>query len=143
MVHLKRLGAPAGDDVAVRWRQGENPLILAKRIARIGEVCILAYMTDPLAVAVASFETIARRLPILWWAAMTGSPSAQAEARRMVVEKQMALADAMVAVQAEWFKAVWRPWTAERQRDLFGNVVQAASAPVARRAKANARRLRR
>jgi len=98
-------------------------------------------MTDPLAIAVASFETIARRMPILWWAACTGSPAAQAEARRMVVEKQMALADAMVAVQVEWMKALWRPWTVERQRDLFGNVVQAAAAPVARRVKANARRL--
>jgi hypothetical protein len=57
----------------------------------------------------------------------------------MVVEKQMAFAEACVAVQGEWLRMMLAPWTPASGDRLL----QAAIAPAARRVKANVRRLRR
>ena len=84
-------------------------------------------------------EIIARRMPLLWWGMVSPTASSRAEMTRMVIEKQMAFAESLVAVQAEAFRMMLSPWTpASAER-----VIQAALAPAARRLKANQRRLRR
>lgn len=84
-------------------------------------------------------EIIARRLPLIWWGMVNPTAASQAEMTKMVVEKQMAFAEACVAVQAELFRMMLAPWTpASADR-----MVQAALSPSARRVKANLRRLRR
>ncbi len=75
---------------------------------------------------------------LIWSAMVSPTAATQAEMTRMVVEKQMAFAEACVAVQVELFRMMLAPWT-PRSAD---RVMQAALAPVARRVKANARRLR-
>ena len=91
----------------------------------------------------AAAETIARRLPILWWGMMWPSPSAHAEARHMVIEKQMAVLEGLFAVQVELLSLAFKPWWwAHMPHDAMRGVAEAATAPAARRAKANARRLR-
>jgi len=83
-------------------------------------------------------EIIARRLPLIWWGMVNPTAASQAEMTKMVVEKQMAFAEACVAVQAELFRMMLAPWTpASADR-----MVQAALSPSARRVKANLRRLR-
>ena len=92
----------------------------------------------------AAVETISRRLPILWWAAVWPSPSAHAEARKMIVEKQVAFAEGLIAVQAELMTLAFRPWWHLRPlHESIHDVAHAAAAPAVRRVKANARRLRR
>jgi len=58
---------------------------------------------------------------------------------KMVVEKQMAFAEACFAVQTEFFLMMLMPWG----KGGADRVMQAALAPAARRVKANVRRLRR
>ena len=84
-------------------------------------------------------EIIARRLPVIWWGMVNPTAASQAEITKMVVEKQMAFAEACVAVQAEVFRMLLAPWTPASPDRLM----QAALAPSARRVKANVRRLRR
>ncbi len=84
-------------------------------------------------------EIMARRMPMIWWGLWSPTASSQAEMTKMVVEKQMALAEACVAVQAEIFRMMLAPATPARADRLM----QAAIAPAARRVKANVRRLRR
>ena len=82
---------------------------------------------------------IARRLPIMWWGMVNPTAASRAEMTKMVVEKQMAFAEACFAVQIEMFRMMLAPWTPASADRLM----QAALAPSARRVKANARRLRR
>lgn len=100
---------------------------------------------SPYDVGIAAVETIARRLPIMWWGMMSPTASSNAEMSKMVIEKQMAVAEGMVAMQAEMFKIAMRPWwlwsMASHHSDADG-MMQAAMAPAARRVKANVRRLR-
>jgi hypothetical protein len=84
-------------------------------------------------------EIIARRLPLIWWGMISPTASSQAEMTKMVVEKQMAVAEAFVAVQAECFRMMLAPWTPASTDRL----AQAALASAAKRVKANLRRLRR
>lgn len=84
-------------------------------------------------------EIIARRLPVIWGGLLNPTASAHAEMTRMVVEKQMAFAEACMAVQVELFRMMLAPWTPASTDRL----AQAALAPAARRVKANLRRLRR
>jgi len=93
---------------------------------------------SPAEVTLAAAETIARRLPVLWWGLMWPSPAAHAEVRHMVIEKQLAAAEGLVAVQAQWLKLMLTPWWHWPSAGL----AEAAAAPAARRVKANARRLR-
>ena len=99
---------------------------------------------SPVDLTFAAAETILRRLPVLWWAAMWPSHSAHAEARKMIAEKQAAFAEGMMAIQAELIKQALRPWWLLRlPHEAFHDMAHAAAAPAARRIKANARRLRR
>lgn len=83
-------------------------------------------------------EVIARRLPGLWWGMAAPTAASQAELVKMVVEKQMAFAEACFAVQIEFLMMMVAPRKAQQDR-----LMQAALAPSARRVKANLRRLRR
>ena len=104
----------------------------------------MGYSHSPADVTLAAAETILRRLPILWWAAVWPSPAAHAETRHMVVEKQMALVEGLLAFQVEFTKLWFQPWWAARlPHEAAQHLAQAATAPAARRVKANARRLRR
>jgi len=93
---------------------------------------------SPVEVTLAAAETMARRLPVLWWAMLWPSPAAHAEVRHMAIEKPLAAAESLVAVQAQWLKLMLTPWWQWPQAGLADK----AAAPVARRVKANARRLR-
>lgn len=95
---------------------------------------------SPVEMAVSSAEIIARRLPIMWWGMVKPTAASQAEMTKMVVEKQMALAEAGFAMQVELFKMMLAPWNHAGAAD---RLIQAALGPAARRVKANARRLRR
>jgi hypothetical protein len=84
-------------------------------------------------------EIVARRMPLIWWGMWNPTAASQAELTKMVVEKQMAFAEACVAMQAELVRMALAPWTPASGDRLM----QAAIAPAARRVKANVRRLRR
>lgn len=84
-----------------------------------------------------SAEVIARRLPGLWWGMVSPTAASQAEMVKMVVEKQMAFAEACFAVQTELFRMMLAPGAGGHDR-----LMQAALGPSARRVKANLRRLR-
>lgn len=76
---------------------------------------------------------------MIWWGMVKPSAASQAEMTKMVIEKQMAFAEACFAVQAEMVRMMLAPWTPASA----DHVMQAALAPAARRVKANLRRLRR
>lgn len=95
---------------------------------------------SPIDTAISSAEVIARRLPIMWWGVVNPTARSQAEMTKMVVEKQMAMAEACFAVQAELFRMMFMPWG---KGNGMERLFHAAHAPSARRVKANARRLRR
>jgi hypothetical protein len=88
---------------------------------------------------VSAAEIVARRMPVIWWGMWNPTASSQREMTRMVVEKQMAIVEACVAVQVEMFRMMLAPVTPASGDRL----VQAAIAPAAKRVKANVRRLRR
>ncbi|MFL5258368.1 MAG: hypothetical protein ACJ8AS_01340, partial [Hyphomicrobiales bacterium] len=82
---------------------------------------------------------LAWRLPMLGMMIFEPSPRRRAEAVRMIAEKQAALAEAIVSTQAELMLNLLDP---SRSRTTEG-MADAALAPVRRRVKANARRLKR
>ena len=88
----------------------------------------------------AAAMTIGQRLPILWWGMVSPSPSANAEARRMVSEKQLAFAEGMMGAQAELMKLAMTPWWLWT-RNAAAAVSHAATGPASRQVRANARRL--
>ena len=80
-----------------------------------------------------SAETIARRMPVMWWGMVKPTSASRAETVKMVVEKQMAFAETCVAIQAEMLRmmlACWKPVSAD-------SMMQAVLAPSSRRVKAN------
>ncbi len=50
-------------------------------------------------------------MPVIWSGMMNPSARTQAEMTKMVVEKQMAFAEACVAVNLELFRMMFAPWT--------------------------------
>ena len=94
---------------------------------------------SPLELSVSAAEIVARRMPVILSGMVSPTAATHAEITRMVVEKQMALVETCLAVQAELFRMMLGPWTPASADRLM----QAAIAPAARRVKANARRLRR
>lgn len=93
-----------------------------------------------------TFDTLSRRLPMMFSGAWPPSPALQAEMAKMVIEKQMAFLDTCFALQMEAVKAVVQPWWMLDGAGLAkaaDATLQAALAPAGRRVKANARRLRR
>jgi hypothetical protein len=93
-----------------------------------------------------SAETIARRMPVLWWGMVSPGTANHAEMAKMVIEKQMAFAEGVFALQMEVLKLAFRPWwemTAAAHHEAAQGLLRAALQPSAKRVKANARRLRR
>lgn len=93
----------------------------------------------PFDVGMATAETLAHRLPILWWGMVSPTPKSNAEITRMVVEKQLAFVEGIMAMQIELVRQAMTPWWQWSGSDAH----HAAVAPAARRVKANAKRLRR
>ena len=100
----------------------------------------------PFSVGIATAETLAHRLPVFWQGIMTPSPKGNAAITEMIVEKQVAFAEGMMAMRAELLKQSFRPWwmwTAQQSQNAAHDLAHAAAAPAAKKVKANARRLRR
>jgi hypothetical protein len=101
-------------------------------------------------VAAATTETIVRRLPILWWAAVDPTPARTAEALRMVSEKQAAFANGMLRANQQMMIEGLTAWSSMMRglnpflsiHQAANRVTEAAAAPSIARVKANARRLR-
>jgi hypothetical protein len=103
----------------------------------------LRQATDWFTTSLAAATTIGARLPLLWSAALTGSPGAVQESQRMVSEKtQAALQGATAAGLAAsrlWLQALTSMSFPSPQ--AWARVSQAALAPAHRVCRANARRL--
>ena len=100
----------------------------------------------PFDVGLAAAETIARRMPVLWWGMLAPTQKSNAEIAGMVAEKQLAFAQGLIAAQAELMKAAmtpWWRWPALKPATIAARMAEAAAAPAARKVKANAKRLRR
>lgn len=93
----------------------------------------------PFSVGMATAATLAHRLPVFWQGIMSPTPRGNAAIAEMVAEKQMAFAEGVMGMQAELMRQAMRPWWTWRAEDL----AHAATAPAAKKVKANARRLRR
>jgi len=87
---------------------------------------------------ISSAEIIARRMPLIWLGMLNPSAASRSEMTKMVVEKQMAFAEACFAMQAEMVRMAMAPWSPRSA----GRLVDAVTAPAARRVKANVKRLR-
>jgi hypothetical protein len=86
----------------------------------------------PFDVAAATAETLAHRLPVFWKGIMAPTPAGNKAIAEMIVEKQLAFAEGVMAVQAEFLRQSFRPWwlwTSKQSQD-------------AAKVKASARRLR-
>jgi hypothetical protein len=93
--------------------------------------------------AVAAAQVLSFRLPMLWAMAWSPTPARRAEAVKMIVEKQMAVAEginaAALAALAQWMKiASGQSLPVET---VSARIVEAAVRPGRRRVRANARRL--
>jgi hypothetical protein len=100
----------------------------------------------PFDIGFSSAEIIMRRMPLIWWHFWKPTASSRAEMVQMVVEKQMAFAESCFAMQVEGLKMMIDPLktvTPEVHQQRIEAMTEAALAPVSRRLKANARRLRR
>jgi hypothetical protein len=99
----------------------------------------------PFSVGIATAQTLAHRLPIFWQGILQPSPKGNAAIAEMVMEKQVAFATGLIGMQTELMKQAMRPWwmwTAQQSQDAAQDLAHAATAPAARKVKANARRLR-
>ena len=100
---------------------------------------------SPFDVAAATAETLAHRLPVFWKGILAPTPAGNAAINAMIVEKQLAFTEGVMAMQAEFLRQSFRPWwlwTSKQSQDAAGDLAQAAMAPASRKVKANARRLR-
>ncbi|MFT3988327.1 hypothetical protein [Aestuariivirga sp.] len=93
-------------------------------------------------VNMAAAETIARRLPMMWWAMMSPSPQRSAEMLRMVAEKQQAFLEGVWAMQLQMGQEMLRFWSGQSMARSAERVSEAAAAPAVTRVLANRRRLR-
>ena len=96
-------------------------------------------------VGMAAAETIARRMPVLWWGMTAPSAKSNAEIAGMVAEKQLAFAQGVIAAQTEVMKLAmtpWWQWPRVKPERIATRLAEVAAAPAARKAKANAKRLR-
>lgn len=99
----------------------------------------------PFDVAVAAAETLAHRMPVFWKGILQPTPGGNAAITEMIVEKQLAFSEGVMAMQAELLKQSFRPWwmwTSQQSQDAASDLAHAATAPASRKVKANARRLR-
>ena len=100
----------------------------------------------PFDVGLAAAETIARRMPVLWWGMVAPTSKSNAEIVGMVAEKQLAAAQGLIAAQAEMMKLAmtpWLTWGKVSPERAANRLIEAATGPAARKVKANAKRLRR
>ena len=100
----------------------------------------------PFSVGMATAETLAHRLPVFWQGIVAPSPKGNAAITEMIVEKQVAFAEGLMGMQAEMMRQAMRPWwlwTAQQSQNAVHDLAHAATAPAAKKVKANARRLRR
>src|SRR5205823_2440843 len=97
--------------------------------------------------SLAAATTIAARTPIIMTAALTGSPKAVRETRRMVTEKAAAAVEGAIAAGGGWTSLGPRGAGGGRRRGRIGKGMPAgaaaAAAPGRRKCRANARRLTR
>ena len=87
----------------------------------------------PIDIGLSSAEIIMRRVSMIWWHVWQPTAASRAEMITMVVEKQMAFAEACFAMQVEAFKMMLGPWkalTPELHRERMDLLSQAALAPV-------------
>ena len=98
-----------------------------------------------LATAIAAAQVLTFRLPMLWAMALSPTPARRAEAVKMIVEKQMAVAEGMNAATLAAFTQGMKMIAGQRLSAgaVSASIVAAAVKPSRRRVKANARRLRR
>ena len=93
--------------------------------------------------AIAAAQVLTFRLPMLWAMAFSPTPQRRAEAVKMIVEKQMAVAEginaAALAALAQWMKLASGQSLAVET--MSARIVEAAVRPGRRRVRANARRL--
>ncbi len=100
---------------------------------------------SPFDVAAATAETLAHRLPVFWRGILAPTPAGNKAIAGMIVEKHVAFAEGVMAMQAEFLKQSFRPWwlwTSQQSQDAASDLAQAAMAPASRKVKANAKRLR-
>ena len=93
--------------------------------------------------AIAAAQVLSFRLPMLWAMAWSPTPARRAEAVKMIVEKQMAVAEGLNAAAltalAQWMKiASGQNLPVET---VSARIVEATVRPGRRRVRANARRL--
>jgi hypothetical protein len=95
--------------------------------------------------AMAAVQVLSFRLPMLWAMALSPTPARRAEAVKMIVEKQMAVAEglnaAAFAAFTQWMKVV--SGQSLSAQTIGTKVIDAAAKPGRRRMRANARRLAR
>jgi hypothetical protein len=95
--------------------------------------------------AMAAAQVLSFRLPMLWAMALSPTPARRAEAVKMIVEKQMAVAEglnaAAFAAFTQWMKVV--SGQSLSAQTIGTKVIDAAAKPGRRRMRANARRLAR
>ena len=93
--------------------------------------------------AFAAAQVLAYRLPMLWAMTLSPTPARRAEAVKMIVEKQMAVAEginaAALAALAQWMKVA--SGQSLPVETVSARIVEAAVRPGRRRVRANARRL--
>jgi hypothetical protein len=93
--------------------------------------------------ALAAAQVLTFRLPMLWAMALSPTPSRRAEAVKMIVEKQIAVAEginaATLAALVQWMKVLGGQGL---PAEIIGSrIIDAAVRPSRRRVRANARRL--
>jgi hypothetical protein len=97
--------------------------------------------------AVHTVETLAHRLPLMWWEMFNPTAGGQKEISLMVAEKQKAFVDGMLAGQTQMMREGMRMWLSpfSAPQNFTGagtRIVEATIAPARRTVKANAKRLR-
>jgi len=90
----------------------------------------------------AAAETIAHRLPMMWWAMVSPSPRGNAEMLRMVAEKQEAFVEGLWAMQMQAGREMLRLWSGQSTAQSAERISDAAAGPANARVLANRRRLR-
>lgn len=95
--------------------------------------------------AIAAAQVLSYRLPMLWAMAFSPTPARRAEAVKMIVEKQMVVAESMnaagLSALASWMKLM--SGQAVSPDTVGKTMINAAMRPGQRRIRANARRLKR
>jgi hypothetical protein len=100
---------------------------------------------NDLATAFAAAQVLAFRLPMLWAMTLSPTPARRAEAMKMIVEKQMAVAEGLNAASLAAFSELMKAASGQTPsaESAGARIMAAAARPARRRVKANAKRLAR